>query len=74
MVLYGINLIPLTEDIWATDPALLALFYMDAVEFDGSPQQRACLLTLLHERVTDWGYFTETDKSLFICDYNAQEG
>ena len=47
MVLYGINLAPLAEELRAADQGLLSLFYADDVEFDGSVQRSAQLLKLL---------------------------
>ena len=35
MVLYGITLVPLVEDLRAADPGLLSPFYADDVVFDG---------------------------------------
>ena len=52
MDLYGITLVPLAEEIWATHPA----------------QMSAQLLQLLMDRGTYQGYFPEPTKSLFIVD------
>ena len=35
MVLYGITLVPLSEDIRDEDPTLLSPFYANAAAFDG---------------------------------------
>ena len=48
-------------------------FYVDDSEFDGSAQRSAQLLNMLMERGLDQGYFTESDKSLFILDTTGQE-
>ena len=66
MVLYGISLAPLTEDLRAVDPRLLSLFYDDDAAFDGSSRHSAQLINLLMRRGPDQGYFPEPDKSLFI--------
>ena len=36
MVLYGINLVPLAEELRAADPGLISPFYADDADFDGS--------------------------------------
>ena len=53
MVLYGITLFPLAEEIRAADPGILSSFYMDDVTFDSSAQQSAQLLKLLMKSGTD---------------------
>ena len=68
MVLYGITLVPLSEELRAADPGLLFPFYADDAAFDGSAQQSAQLLKLLMKRGPDRGYFPELAKSLFILD------
>ena len=68
MVLYGITLVPLEEDLWYADPTLLSPFYADDVAFDGSVRQSAAQLRLLMEHGADRGYFSEPAKSLFIAD------
>ena len=73
MVLYGITLAPLLEELRAADPGLLSPFYADDVAFDGSAQRSAQLLKLLMKRRPDRGYFPEPDKSLFISDTPGQE-
>ena len=72
MVLYGITLIPLVEELRATDPGLLSPFYADDAVFDGLVCRSAQLLKLLMKRGPDWGYFPETAKSLFILDNPCQ--
>ena len=39
MVLYGITLAPLAEELRAADPGLLLPFYTDDVAFDGLAQR-----------------------------------
>ena len=73
MVLYGITLAPLTEELRAADPGLLSPFYADDAAFDGSAQRSAQLLKLLVKRRPDRGYFPEPAKSLFISDTPGQE-
>ena len=55
MVLYGITLVPLAEELRAAEPGLLSLFYEDDVAFDGSARRSAQLLKLLIKRGMDQG-------------------
>ena len=73
MVLYGITLVPLAEELRAADPGLLSLFYADGAAFDGYVQHSAQLLKLLTKRGPDRGYFPDPAKSLFISDTPGQE-
>ena len=62
MVLYGVTLVSLAEELQSTDPGLLSPFYADDVEFDGLVQRSAQLLKLLMRRGPDQGYFPEPTK------------
>ena len=73
MVLYGITLIHLVEDLRAADPGLLSPFYADDAAFDGLTRHSAQLLKLLMERGPDRVYFPEPAKLLFISDTLGQE-
>ena len=73
MVLYGITLVPLAEELQAADPGLLSPFYADDALFDSLAQRSAHLLKLLMKRGPDQGYFPEPAKSLFISDTLGQE-
>ena len=73
MVLYGITLVTLAEELQLEDPGLLSLFYADDAAFDGAARRITQLLKLLMKRGTDQGYFPEPDKSLFISDTPGQE-
>ena len=44
MVLYGITLVSLDEELRVADPGLLSPFYADDAAFDGSAQQSAQVL------------------------------
>ena len=61
MVLYGINLFPLVEELRDANPTILSPFYADDVAFDGSERQSV-------NRGTDQGYFPDPAKSPFIAD------
>ena len=73
MVLYGITLAPLAEELRAVDKGLLSPFHADDAAFDGSARQSAQLLKLLMEREPDRGYFPEPAKSLFISDTTGKK-
>ena len=73
MVLYGITLVPLAEELRAAEPGLLSPFYADDADFDGSARRSAQLLKLLMKRGTYRGYFPEPAKSLFISDTPGKE-
>ena len=66
MVLYGITLAPLTEELRAADPGLLSPFYANDAAFDGSAQRSAQLLKMLMRRGPDRVYFPKSAKSHFI--------
>ena len=68
MVLYGITLTPLAEELRAADLGLLSPFYANDAAFDGLARHSAQLLKLLMKRGPDRGYFPELTKSLFISD------
>ena len=73
MVLYGITLAPLAEELREADPGLLSPLYADDAAFDGLERCSAQLLKLLMKRGLDRGYFPEPAKSLFISDIPEQE-
>ena len=73
MVLYGITLVPLAEELRAVDSGLLYLFYVDDMAFDGLAKFCSHILKLLMEMEPDRGYLPEPDKSLFIVDTPWQE-
>ena len=55
MVLYGITLVPLTEDLRDADPTLLSPIYTDDAQFDRSEMRSAAQLLLLMEMGLDRG-------------------
>ena len=55
IVLYGITLVPLSEELRAADPGLLSPFYVDDAAFNGLARQSAQLLKLLMKRGADHG-------------------
>ena len=66
MVLYGVTLVPLVEELWAAEPGLVTPFHADDEVFDGSEMISSHLMKMLLERGPDQGYFSEPPKSLFI--------
>ena len=60
MVMYGINLVPLSKELRVADPGILYPFYADDVVFDGLARRSA------QKRGPDQGYFPKPDISLFI--------
>ena len=73
MVLYGITLAPLVEELRAADPGLLSTFYADDAVFDDSEERSAQLLKPLMKRGLDQGYLPEPANYLFISDTPGQE-
>ena len=73
MVLYGITLVPLAEELRAADLGLLSPFYVYDAVFGGSALRSAQLLKLLMKRGVDRGYSHELAKYLFILDTPGQE-
>ena len=73
MILYGITLVPLAEELRAADLVLLSPFYVDDAAFDGSSRWGAHLLKLLMEGGKDLGNFPELAKSFFILDTPGKE-
>ena len=66
IVLYGITLAPLAEELREIYQRLISLFYADDADFDGLARRSAQLLKLLTKRGTDRKYFPKLAKSLFI--------
>ena len=73
MVLYGISLVPLAEELRSADQGLLSPFYADDEAFDGLARRSAQLLKLLMKRGPDRGCFPEPANYLFISDTPGQE-
>ena len=73
MVLYGITLVPLAEELCAADLGILSPFYTDDAAFDGSAQRSTQLLNLLMKRGPNQGYLPKLAKSLLILDTLGQE-
>ena len=72
MVLYGITIVPLAEDIRDSNHTLLSPFYADDAAFDELARRSAAQLHMLMDQGTDRGYLPEPSKSLFIPD-NPEE-
>ena len=68
MVLYGITLVPLAEELRDADPTLLLPFYANDAVCDDSVRRSTVQLCLLMDQGVDRGYFPELANSLFIAD------
>ena len=68
MVLNGITLVPLAEELREADLGLLLPFYADDVVFNGFAQHSAQLLKLLIKRGPDQGYFPDPAPFLSLED------
>ena len=68
IVLYGITLVLLTEDLKDADTTLLSTLYANDAVFDGSLRQSTTQLKILMDRGKDRGYFPNPAKSVFIAD------
>ena len=73
MVLYGITLVTLVEELRDADPTILSLFYANDTVFDGLVKRSASQLRLLIYRGIDRGYFLETAKLRFIADKTEEK-
>ena len=72
MVLYGIALVLLAEELRDADPTLLSLLYANNVVFGRSARRSAVQLCLLMDQDPDRGYFPEPSKLIFITS-NLEE-
>ena len=68
MVIYGITLVPLAEELRAVAPDLPITAYAYDAVLDGLSERSTSLMRLLLERWPTRGYFPELDNSIFICD------
>ena len=73
MVLYGITLVPLAEELWANEPGILTPIYMYDTALDESARRRSQILSLIMEMGPDRRYLPKPAKSLFITDLLDQE-
>ena len=72
MVLYGITLVPLVEELREMDPTLLSPFYDDDAAFNGLELWSAEQFRLMMYQGTDRVYLPDTDKFFLIAD-NPEE-
>ena len=68
IVLYGIILVPLEDELRDVYPSILSPFYANNAVFDGLARWSAAHLCLLMDWGPDQGYFPDPAKSLFIPD------
>ena len=68
VILYGITLVPVAEELRAENLVMLSTFYANDAMFDGSSRQNSQILKLLMDSGPDRGYYPDPDKSLFVLD------
>ena len=56
MILYGITLVPLAEDLRNMNPIILSPIYSNGTAFDGSASQSVAQLRLMMDQGPDQGY------------------
>ena len=67
MILYGIGLLPLAEDLRRQDPSILQPWYADDFALEGPAESVARLFQRLCQRGPDVGYFPAPAKSYVVC-------
>jgi hypothetical protein len=67
MILYGIGLLPLAEDLRRHDPSILQPWYADDFALEGPATSVAQLFQRLCQRGPDVGYFPAPAKSYVVC-------
>ena len=67
MILYGIGLMPLAEQMKATIPEALQPWYADDAAAAGEAVHNARCMNFLVENGPRYGYFPEPEKSHYIC-------
>jgi hypothetical protein len=72
MLLYGVALVPLVEELRQADPMVMSPFYADDAVLDGGTRRLARLLRFLMEKGPEWGYYPEPEKSIFVADCPSQ--
>ena len=73
VVLYGITLVPIAEELRAADPGFLSSLYADDAAFNSLAQQSAHLLNIFMKWRLYRGYLPEPAKFLLILDTLGQE-
>ena len=66
MVLYGITIILLAEELWAADLGIIYPFYADDAVFDRSANRISQFLNMLIERGLDQGYFRYVQVDFYL--------
>ena len=73
VVLYGITLVPLAEELRAADPGRLTPFYTENVELYGLEWRSSHILKLIVYKGADRGCLLVPSKSLSIADSPNQK-
>ena len=67
MIIYGITLVPLAEDLQAVDQVPISPFYEDGAEFDGYTSRSVRPMNLLLDQGPYQEHFPEITNSLFTA-------
>lgn len=67
MILYGLALVPLAEQLRKAFPDVILPFYLDDAGVSGRVSRIAAAMKLLEILGPARGYFPETSKSIFIA-------
>ena len=73
MVLYGINLVLLMEELRPAEPGFIIPLYAEDTVLNGSDIWSMQIIKLLLEQRKYWWYFSETDKYPFIAYFATHE-
>ena len=73
VVVYGITLAPLVEELKAADPGLISPIHAGDAEFHSSVRRSAHILMLIMGRGPDHGYLPNPARSIFIADSPEKE-
>ena len=73
IVLYGVTLAPLEEELQVSYSVLIAPFYSNDADFDSSLWGSVRLISIIMERGPISRCFSNLSKSLFISDTPDQE-
>ena len=69
MVLYGVTLVPLVEELWEADPGILTPLYVDDATFEGLSRRSAQMLKLLMKRVRTRGNSLIWTSCFLYCNH-----
>ena len=73
MLIYGVGLLPLSEELARAFPEIVNLWFADDEANVGSASQNAQCLAFLVEHGPIYGYFPKPEKSLHVCKKEDEE-